>query len=109
MNVNQTKAPVKKRTSLPPALVVARAMTRAELLSGRGVMEYHLPSCVGQKKSISHLTDEGGAASNKQTPVKNEPRSPPRWSLPARRRGRSSSIAGGCFLQTLYCLDGEDA
>ena len=52
MNINQTKAPVKKRTSLPPALVVARAMPRATLLSGQGVMEYQLPSCVEQQHSI---------------------------------------------------------
>ena len=29
--------------------------------------------------------------------------------FPAQCRGRSSSIAGGYFLQTLYCLDGGDA
>ena len=52
MNVNQTKAPVKKRTSLPPALVVARVIPRAELLSGRGVMEYHLPSVLSKKNQF---------------------------------------------------------
>ena len=84
-------------------------MPRAELLSGRGVMEYHLPSCVGQKKSISHLTDEGGLQATNKHQLKTNLAPPPRWSLPARRRGRSSSIAGGCFLQTPYRLDGGDA
>ena len=46
------KHQLKNEPRSPPALVVARAMPRAELLSGRGVMEYHLPSCVEQQHSI---------------------------------------------------------
>ena len=65
--INKHQLKIEHRS--PPALVVARAMPREKLLSGRGVMEYHLPSVLSKKIRFP-IWELGGRASNKKTPIK---------------------------------------
>ena len=76
----------------PPALIVARAMPRAKLLSGRGVMENHLPSVLGEKRRF-YVESWGGVLTTIKHQLKTEPRSPPALVV-ARAMPRADRLSG---------------
>ena len=82
------KDQLKNEPRSPPALIVARAMPWAKLLSGRGVMENHLPSVLGKKRRF-YVESWGGGTDNNKAPIKN------RTSLPPRAGGSPRDAAGG--------------
>ena len=65
---------------------------RAKLLSGRGVMEYHLPSVLGKKRRF-YVESWGGVLTTIKHQSKTEPRSPPALVV-ARVMPRADRLSG---------------
>ena len=67
-------------------------MPRAKLLSGRGVMENHLPSVLGKKRRF-YVESWGGVLTTIKHQSKTEPRSPPALVV-ARAMPRADRLSG---------------
>ena len=67
-------------------------MPRAKLLSGRGVMENHLPSVLGKKRRF-YVESWGGVLTTIKHQLKTEPRSPPALVV-ARAMPRADRLSG---------------
>ena len=94
------KHQLKNKPWSPLALVVACAMRRKRLLSGWGMIEYHLPSVLSNSIQI-YVRKWQGSTPNKWIQFKNEHCPPPlRLSFPVWRRGHSFSLAGQKLAKT---------